>query len=197
MEDNIEQKIEELLNYLDSIRPLTKACRDYLKTVVKFGKVKKGTFLLKPGRVNDRLYFIRKGLLRCYYLQNGRELTDWFFWEGDAVVSIDSFYDQVLSSDFIEALENSEVYWIEAKYLDYAYEHFDEFNFIGRVLTTKYLRIWHRLARRIRFLKREERIKLLLKEEPGIFQRVPAHVLATYFDMSPETFSRLRGKKKA
>lgn len=184
-----------MLQRLSAIHALTGPCLGYLRTVVHFDKVRKGAFLLKPGRVNDRLYFIRTGLLRCYYMQKGKELTDWFFWEDDAVVSVDSWYDQVLSHDFIEALEDTEVFWIEAKKLDYAYEHFPEFNFVGPVLTTKYLRIWHRLARRIRGLKREERLKLLLKEEPGIFQRVPANVLATYFDMSPETLSRLRGKK--
>jgi CRP-like cAMP-binding protein len=186
--------MEEILQLLCSIYPLSPECLDYLRKVVQFQKIKNREYLLKPGQINDRLYFIKKGLLRCYYLMNERELTDWFFWENDAVVSVDSWYDQVPSEDFIQALEDSELYWIDAKDLDYVYRQFPEFNFVGRVLTTKYLRIWHRLARRIRFLRREERYQLVLKEQPEIFLRVPLNVLATYLDMSPETLSRLRAR---
>jgi CRP/FNR family transcriptional regulator, anaerobic regulatory protein len=100
----------------------------------------------------------------------------------------------VPSKDYIQALEDSELYWIAAEDLDYVYKHFAEFNFVGRVLTTKYLRVWHRLARRIRFLRREERYQLVVKEQPQIFLRVPLNVLATYLDMSPETLSRLRAR---
>ena len=186
--------MEEILQLLCSIYPLSPECLDYLRKVVKFQKIKNREYLLKPGQINDRLYFIKKGLLRCYYLMNERELTDWFFWENDAVVSIDSWYDQVPSGDFIQALEDSELYWIDAKDLDYVYRHFPEFNFVGRELTTKYLRVWHGLARRIRFLRTEERYQLVLKEQPEIFLRVPLNILATYLDMSPETLSRLRAR---
>ncbi len=186
--------MEEILQSLCAIHPLSPECLNHFRKVVQFQKVKKGDYLLKPGRVNDRLFFIKKGLLRCYYLMNGRELTDWFFWEGDAVVSIDSFYDQIPSRDFIQAIEDGEVYWISAKDLEYVYRNFPEFNYVGRVLTTKYLRIWHRLTRRIRFLRREQRYRLVVAEQPEIFLRVPLNVLATYLDMSPETLSRLRAK---
>ena len=186
--------MEEILQLLCAIHALSPECVDHLRKVVKFQKVKKGAFLLKPGHINDRLFFIKKGLLRCYYLMNDRELTDWFFWEGDAVVSIDSYYDQKPSKDFIQAIEDGEVYWISEKDLEYIYNAFPEFNYVGRVLTTKYLRVWHRLARRIRFLRREQRYKLIVAEQPEIFLRVPLNVLATYLDMSPETLSRLRGK---
>jgi CRP-like cAMP-binding protein len=186
--------MEEILQLLSAIHPLSPECLDYLRDVVEYQKVKNREYLLKPGQVNNRLYFIKKGLLRCYYLLNDRELTDWFFWETDAVVSVDSWYDQVPSKDYIQALEDTEVYWIAAKDLDYVYKHFPEFNFVGRVLTTKYLRIWHRLARRIRFLRSEERYQLVTKEQPEIFLRVPLNVLATYLDMSPETLSRLRAR---
>jgi CRP/FNR family transcriptional regulator, anaerobic regulatory protein len=186
--------MKQILTFLCSIYPLSPECLKYLRSVVEFQKVKKGEFLLKPGEINDRLFFIKKGLLRCYYMMNDRELTDWFFWEMDAVVSVDSFYDQVPGKDFIKAIERSEVYWIGAKELEHAYRTFPEFNYVGRVLTTKYLRIWHRLARRMRYLRSEERYQLVLAEQPEIFLRVPHNVLATYFDMSPETLSRWRGK---
>jgi hypothetical protein len=38
----------------------------------------------------------------------------------------------------------------------------------------------------------EERYLLLLKEQPGLFQRIPLHYIASYLGNEPESLSRLR-----
>jgi len=65
-----------------------------------------------PGQVCENLYFIQKGLLKCFYILRGKAVSDWFFGETETVVSIDSFYNQVPGEDFIEALEDCELYYI-------------------------------------------------------------------------------------
>jgi CRP-like cAMP-binding protein len=40
----------------------------------------------------------------------------------------------------------------------------------------------------------ETRYLALLKEKPGLFQRVPQHYIASYLGISPETLSRIRKK---
>jgi CRP-like cAMP-binding protein len=74
------------------------------------------------------------------------------------------------------------------------YRTFVEFNVVGRVLTNKYLRIWHRQARNIRMLTAEERYQFLLENQPELINRVPVQDLASYLDMSRETLSRMRGR---
>jgi hypothetical protein len=76
------------------------------------------------------------------------------------------------------------------------YQRYIEFNYVGRVLTTRYLRIWHRLARNIRRVSAEDRYRLLLEQMPEAVQRVPLEYLATWLDMRPETLSRMRGRMK-
>ncbi|HEV9038390.1 MAG TPA: hypothetical protein VGQ51_17260 [Puia sp.] len=56
----------------------------------------------------------------------------------DTVVAIDSFYDQTPGGDYIQALKDSELYYISFHELDYLFDHFPEFNFVGRMLTNKY-----------------------------------------------------------
>jgi CRP-like cAMP-binding protein len=189
--------MEEILDFLKFIYPkLSEECLDFLRTVVKMQVLKRKEIILRPGDVCRKLYFIKKGLLRCFYLVDDKELTDWVFSENDTVVSVRSFYDQVPSTDFIQALEPSELYYISFEHLDYAYRHYLEFNFVGRVLTVKYLRVWHELARNIRLLDATERFELLMEQQPGLLLRVPQHVLATWLDMHPVTLSRLRSEYK-
>jgi CRP/FNR family transcriptional regulator, anaerobic regulatory protein len=186
--------MKEILDSLGKIHPLSEECKEYLLTVAKRVEVPKKRLLLRPGQVDDRLFFIYKGLLRCYYKMGDRQVTDWFFTEGEAAVSVDSWYDQKPGQDYIETVEDSVVYTITFQEMEHAYETYPEMNVIGRVLTTKYLRVWHRLARNTRFLTAEERYRILIAEQPGWLQRVPLYVLSTYLDMIPSTISRLRAK---
>jgi CRP-like cAMP-binding protein len=193
------EPVEELLLFLNSVAeaegwPLSPECLAHLRKIIKTGSLKEEEVLLSPGQVCQNLYFIRKGLLKCYYIVHEREVSDWFFGELQAVVSIDSFYDQVPSEDYIVAAEPTDFFYISYEELAYLYRTFVEFNVVGRVLTNKYLRIWHRQARNIRMLTAEERYLFLLQTQPELVNRVPVRDLASYLDMSRETLSRMRGR---
>lgn len=193
------EPIEELLSFLNSIAeaegwPLSPACLAHLRKITKTGSLKEEEVLLSAGEICKNLYFIRKGLLKCFYIVHEREVSDWFFGELQAVVSIDSFYDQVASEDSITALEPTQYFYISFEELGYLYRTFVEFNVVGRVLTNKYLRIWHRQARNIRMLTAEERYLFLMNTQADLINRVPVKDLASYLDMSRETLSRMRGR---
>jgi CRP-like cAMP-binding protein len=120
-------------------------------------------------------------------------VCDWFFAENEIVVSIDSFYDQKKSEDYIQALEDSELFYISFQEFQYLYRTYVEFNVVGRVLTNKYLRIWHRQARNIRMLNARERLLFFLENQPDLSLRVPVRDQASFLAMTQETLSRTRG----
>jgi CRP/FNR family transcriptional regulator, anaerobic regulatory protein len=186
--------MEEILLFLCNIYELSELCKEHLRKVTKIKKVKKGEILLRPGEVCRHLYFIKKGLLRCFYILREEEITDWFFWEGRTVVSVRSWYTQTVAEDFIQAIEDCELYLISYDDLEYAYQNFLELNYIGRVLTAEYLLIWHSLAQNTRLLDAAERYQLILERQPEMLQRVPLRHLATWLNMTPETLSRIRSK---
>lgn len=156
--------------------------------------VKKDEHLLLEGQVCENLYFIKKGLLKCYYILRDKEVCDWFFGEMETVVAVDSFYDQILSTDYIKALEQTELFYITYQELAYLYRNYSEFLAIGLVLTQKYFRVWHRQARNIRMLSSEERYRLLMATQPDLVNRVPVTDLASFLDMRQETLSRIRSR---
>ena len=71
-------------------------------------KIKKKELLLKEGEVNDRMFYVQKGLLRVYFINDdGKEINTWFVKEGEFVYACHSFHYQIPSEEYIEAMEDS------------------------------------------------------------------------------------------
>lgn len=187
--------MEEILQFLCIIYPLSPECLAYLRTVVKSRRVKRNEAILNIGETNRHLYFIKTGALHCYYYVKDKPVSDWFFWENETVVSIGSFYDQVPSEDCIVALEDCELYYITKDDYDYINRTFLEFNFIARVLLEKYLKVFHGHARFIRKNPAADRYQLVMSKMPELIQRIPVAPLATWLNMEPETLSRMRARR--
>src|SRR6185437_5514031 len=120
--------MEELLSFLNQIAtlegwPLSPACLAHLRKIIKKAPIKRGEYVLKAGEVCTNIYFIRKGLLKCFYVLHRKQVSDWFFGDLETVVSIDSFYDQQPSEDFIQALKNCVLFYITFDELNYMYRH--------------------------------------------------------------------------
>jgi CRP-like cAMP-binding protein len=77
-------------------------------------KVNKKELLLKEGEVNDRMFYVQKGLLRVYFINDdGKEINTWFVKEGEFVYACHSFHYQIPSEEYIEAMEDSVIMTIK------------------------------------------------------------------------------------
>lgn len=187
--------MKELLSLLNNIYPLSPSLHQYLAEKLKTRVVTKKEYLLQAGQINRHICFIKKGLLRCYYVDHGHEICTKFMKEGDLIVSASSFFLQKESLEFIQAIEDSIVWYICYDELQYMYKNFHEFNIIARVLTTKsYLLSEQRLSF-IRMKQAVRRYTSMLEHFPELVLRVPAKYIASYLGVSEETLSRVRSRR--
>lgn len=186
--------MERLLNFLNSVYPLSKDLTEYLRQNLKGELIKKKEMLLEKGRICKNIFFIEEGLVRCFYLLNDKEVCSWFMKEGDVIISVESFFKQMPSYESIQALEDCMVHFISYEQLMYAYKSFIEFNFIGRMLTEKYYILSERRLYSLRMHKAVERYEDLINTDPEIVRRVPSKYIASYLGVSLETLSRVKSK---
>lgn len=171
---------------------------DYLSNFYAVAKqltIPPKTILLEEGKVADKLYLIRKGCLRLFFYNDGKDITFQFFFEGDFVASFDSLYKRTPSLFYLESIEPAEVAAIKRNDFyaiikdDPRWRQAYEEKLIDRFHTYQQL-----------FLSRikntpQQRYEELLKEYPNIIQRVPQHYIASYLGITPVSLSRIRNRR--
>lgn len=153
------------------------------------------TVLLKEGDCSQYIYFIKKGCLRLWFNDDGKDITIQFFFENQAVASIESFLGAKPSKFTLESIEPTKTLALRKADLDFIFELCpdlkDGFNEI----------IFNRMGNYANlFLSRikdnpKKRYEDLLKNNPEIIQRVPQHYIASYLGITPISLSRIRNKK--
>lgn len=186
--------MEALLSYLSSIHPMSDGLIAYLSETLKSKEIPRKAYLLKAGHISRNVYFISKGLLRCYYMRDGHDISSWFMKEGDVMISVESFFLQKESYESIQALDDTTVHYISYEELQIIYRHFPEFNFIGRVLTERYYIQSEQRLYSIRMMRSQERYDYLMEHHPELVLRVPAKHLASYLGLTEVTLSKIKGR---
>lgn len=186
--------MERLIEFLNSVYPLSDRLTDYLLQNLQAATIEKKKMLLEKGRVCKNVFFIEHGMVRCFYLLDEKEVCSWFMKEGDVVISIESFFKQAPSYESIQALEDCTVFYISYEQLMYVYQTFIEFNFVGRILTERYYILSEQRLYSLRMHKATERYKELIENSPEIIKRVPSTYIASYLGISLETLSRVKRK---
>lgn len=187
--------MNELLSYLNTIHPLSQNVKDYLLENLKRIEVPKKKFILRQGRICYNIYFVQEGLLRCFYIKNDKEINSWFMKEGDVIVSVVSFFDQTPGYENIQVLEDCVLYYIDYNELQYLYNNYPEFNFVGRALIEKYYKLSEQRLYSLRMQKASEKYQFMISNLPHIIQRVPSKYIASYLGLTEETLSRIRAQK--
>ena len=148
--------------------------------------------ILRYGQTDDYLNLVVKGLLRKYVLVGKNEKTLQLAIEGKVIQAEVSFHTRVPSNVIIEALEPSVLVSMRYNNVQYVLDNIPVAEQIGRQMMI-YLFI-KKDAKYFAQLNNTTRQRFLyyLKNHPQMLQRVPQKILASYLEIKPETFSRLK-----
>ncbi len=168
---------------------------DQIKSIASKQEIAAKTVLLQEGEISKRIYFIEKGCLRLWFNNQGKDVSFQFFFEGEAVSSVESFWLNQPSSFSIEAIELTTLLVVDKLKFKSLIEESDENKRRMEAHLLKRLFSYQKL-----FLSRikespQERYQMLLDENPKILQRIPQHYIASYLGITPVSLSRIRNRE--
>jgi len=184
-----------LLSQLEKDASLTDEEKEIIKASFREMTFAKKDLLLLPGKVSKYEYFIAKGCIRAYIVdQKGHEHNIRFGIENSWIGDLYSFFKQTESTCHIQAIEASTVLAIDYENFNHLmntmpkFEHFSRLLFQYGVMANQ-LRLSQSLA-----LTAEERYLSFIEKYPHLQQRIPQKHIASYLGMTAEFLSLLRKK---
>jgi CRP-like cAMP-binding protein len=156
---------------------------------------KKGDLVIDASKACRKSYFITQGLLRIYFVKDGKEINEYFSSEYEWANSPRSWRTGKPDIYFVDALENTTAYCIEANDMIFLFDNFPEMDRYGRFsMITLLDHLMDRIAS-FRFTTAREKYIHFKETYPSIYHRIPLGMVASYLGISQETLSRLRAEK--
>ena len=185
------QLIEHIRTHVDVNESELETLFSYLKLMY----VAKKQHLLKEHEICRNMYFVENGCLRMYFInEKGTEQITQFAIENWWIADYMSFDRQSPSQFYIQAIENSEVFFVEHHTLEQLLNELPQLEKYFRLMLQKAYAASQLRVKYLYSLSKEESYQQFITGFPGFTQRIPQYMLASYLNFTPEYLSELRKK---
>lgn len=180
--------LEELKKYIEVDSSLENELKK--RAVVK--TFKKGTIIHNAKDICRESYFIEKGILRLYFIEDGEEISEFFFGEGEWANSPRSFMEQKRDRYFIDVVEDCELLMFSIENLSHIFTNFPNMKHFSMIHMSQ---VFRHLIDRISSLhtkKAIDRYRQFCESYKHFHHKIPLKMVATFIGVTPETLSRIR-----
>jgi len=181
-----------LTRVLGAIQPLSNEFLEALEKDVVLLSLPKDYKLLEVPQISNQAYFLHRGFALTYSYTHGHKQVERFWNNGQIIVSLRSFFEQVPTTEFIQLAAPSEVLCISHQCVITLMEKFSEANHLCRVILSRY---YTDSCERVHSLHHEPttaRFRKLTENFPEIEQLVPQDWIASYLGIAPQSLSRMK-----
>lgn len=178
--------------YLNRFVPLTDEEFEFLVPFWKIRHFNKKKRIVDVGEVENYFNIILKGLARKYVVTGKKEVTQQLAVEEDVLYSEISFHTRTPSPVIIEAIEPTILISISYEDAEQIYLKMPKAERLGRLILSD--RFIKQDERDFTYLNKttRERFMDFVETQAHMLQRVPQKYIASYLNIKPETFSRLK-----
>lgn len=185
--------MEQLISYLTKFGDLTLEDKAALSVYVNEVHLAKGDYFVESGRICADLGFVLDGVCRsCYYSKSGDDFTRYFIYEGRFIGDVNGYLDQVASLEYIEAVTDCSILILSRNDFAILEKTIANWTSIFTKLNAQVLENKMKMASNMLVQDAHTRYLNFLAHYPGLGNRVPQAMLASYLGITPSSLSRIR-----
>lgn len=172
---------------------LTSEVESLIDSSLQRKSYKKNDYLLREGETCNHIFFVAKGLLRSYTLdENGKEHLLQFAPENWLISDRSSTLFDGKSDLYIDAIEDTDVILLPSDFLEQLGIYSPSFQRFNMFALNNHIRHLHNRINLLISSSAEVRYLDFIKLYPNIIARVPQWMIASYLGITPESLSRVR-----
>ena len=184
--------MKNIRDKMNLLCPISEDTIQVLEKYVTFMHFPKKFRLNEANKYNGYAYFIEKGITRSFWMVGNDEITTSFADAGGIVFSMDELYYGKESEEFVETLEETDVYRISIEDLNHLLNSNMELCNWGRIIHQNEYRRIHQSHKERLTLPVLERYQEFEKQFPEISSTINLGHIASYLGTTLPTLSRVR-----
>ena len=187
----------QLAEYLEQHIKIPNELQFYIDQLFEKVEFKKNEFLLKQGEISDKIFFIESGIVREYFNSESepeKVITYWILPENEWIYQVESFELQTPSNSHIRAETKVQARSISKVMFEQLINKNEKFSPYVLKIYRKYLLQLEYRNRMHQLRKVEERLNYFDQMHPGLSQKVPLYMIASYLNTTATNLSRVRNK---
>ena len=147
----------------------------------------------RAGEVCKSMFFITKGVTRAYYLYDTKEINLRLVASDNIALQYSSFITQEASLESVQCVTDVEGYMISVKNMASLRIENSSVDYFLRILAENHYLSMERRLFTIQHKTAVERYEYFIENMPEeVINETPAHHIASYLGLTPESLSRMR-----
>lgn len=155
--------------------------------------IEKDSSIVTQEGFNDNIYLISNGIFRSYMINEGEDMTVWFYLPGEMMVNLWCYKHSNRSPIGIMAATDAEVFMIsKSVFKKWSIESIE--NAVSACkLFEGYVSIYEQaLLEYFQCGNGKDRYLMIMQRYPELLQQIPLNQLASYLWITPQSLSRIR-----
>jgi CRP-like cAMP-binding protein len=183
--------MQQLIDYIERFVRLDAEAILALENLAEIETYKKNQLILEQGQRCNKIWFLKKGMVRKFHICNGKEITTWIHSENDTFTSLQSYAQATPSDEFLQACEETEVISI-TKSNSERLAKFPQIMIFSNVLMEREFVNVDKHTKALNQRDAKGKYEYLREIAPEMVRRAKLGHIASIIGVTQETMSRIR-----
>ncbi|MFD0795471.1 Crp/Fnr family transcriptional regulator [Mucilaginibacter litoreus] len=178
------------INRINQFRPTSFKVTDAINQALRVNRLEAQEILLSPGHIPNALYYVESGMIRGAIDGPHEKISTWFIAEGGFLLPQNLFTRQPVE-EYISAIVNTTLLVLPLTQLEKIMSEYTQAQDLILLLQEDARRQSQYREKLLRLPAARERYSYMAIHEAFLLRRVPHYLVASYLNVTRETFSRL------